>query len=117
MGEVRTPCVIARRIPNNNGYCNHRDAYEKAYGPVSKEYDIHHLCTNRNCINPEHLEPRLRSVNRSTVHLRRWRRVPEELECAVRGLALKGLSQREIAEATGVTGSSVCKILLGRPYG
>lgn len=34
----------------------HRWYYELCHGPVSPELDIDHLCRNRRCVNPEHLE-------------------------------------------------------------
>ncbi len=35
-----------------------RLAYEVFVGPIPLGYQIHHTCPNRNCINPDHLEPK-----------------------------------------------------------
>lgn len=35
----------------------HRMAYEIGVGPIPKGLTIDHLCRNRGCQNPEHLEP------------------------------------------------------------
>lgn len=41
----------------------HRWSYETARGPIPHGYDIDHLCRNRACVNPNHLEPVTRQEN------------------------------------------------------
>lgn len=41
---------------NSRPVLAHRAAYEMAYGPIPDGLHIDHLCRNRGCVNPAHLE-------------------------------------------------------------
>ena len=41
----------------------HRLAYETWVGPIPDGLDLDHLCRNRACVRPEHLEPVTRRTN------------------------------------------------------
>lgn len=45
----------------------HRVAYELLVGPIPEELTIDHLCLNKSCVRPDHLEPVTRGEN-----VRRW---------------------------------------------
>lgn len=59
-------CIPWRVSPTKAGYGRisragrdhyaHRVAYETLYGPIQDGLEIDHLCRNRSCANPEHLE-------------------------------------------------------------
>jgi len=44
-------------------YAAHRAAYEVFIGPIPEGLQIDHLCRNRVCVNPDHLEPVTRREN------------------------------------------------------
>lgn len=47
-----------------NKLCSaHRVAWEILIGPIPKGLVIDHLCRNRKCVNPDHLEPVTQRVN------------------------------------------------------
>jgi hypothetical protein len=51
--------VPGRRSPANA----HRWLWEQLVGPIAKGLDLDHLCRNRKCVNPDHLEPVTRREN------------------------------------------------------
>lgn len=67
------PCVMYAGHIRENGYGRtsdhrvaHRVAWEMWRGPIPRGLVIDHLCRNRACINPNHMEPvtRLENVRR-----------------------------------------------------
>lgn len=51
-GVMRVTCDSRPRAVNA-----HRWGYQQLVGPISPELTLDHLCRNRGCVNPAHLEP------------------------------------------------------------
>ncbi len=73
-GPLDSPCWIYRKRPTDNGYAQmrmpdgrqptaHRAFYEHHVGPIPAGLTLDHLCRNRRCVNPQHLEPVTRGAN------------------------------------------------------
>ncbi len=79
-----SPCHIWLGPLNSSGYARvmrggvlqmaHRYAYEAAVGPIPAGLEIDHLCMQRRCVNPEHLEPVTHEENNRRARAARQRR-------------------------------------------
>lgn len=63
-------CWVWRGAVNGDGYASsggpmpaHRMAYTWMVGPIPGDMELDHLCRNRRCVNPHHLEPVTKTEN------------------------------------------------------
>lgn len=116
-----TPCWIWQRTkiqPNPKGgaggygktrykgkeYLAHRLYYELANGPIPAGMQLDHLCKQRDCVNPAHLEPvtPLENTRRSGAT-----KLSTDQAEEIERLAQSGLSSYKIAPMFGVSRQTV----------
>ncbi len=60
-----------RPVPSESPTTAHRAVYEFLVGDIPEGLDLDHLCRNRSCVNPDHLEPVTRIENMKRASKRR----------------------------------------------
>lgn len=91
----------------------HRLFYEEANGPIHPEATLDHLCRNRACVNPAHLEPVTSAENcRRGINTKlTYDRVE-----MIRSLLARGTSPRAIAPDFDVSFTTIYDIKAGRTW-
>lgn len=118
-------CWIWQRHRNRNGYGTtsrrreggsglaHRVYYEARFGPVDASRDLDHICRNRACVNPDHLELVTHAEN-----CRRggYTKLSSEQVVGIRRAMAAGISQSELGRRYGVHQTTINAIHIGKSW-
>lgn len=94
----------------------YRVVYELVHGVALGTAVVRHRCDNPICCNPEHLELGTHEDNMRDMRERERHGLPHHTVRAIRKLAEKGRTHREIAELYGLGRSTVTEIVQGLKY-
>jgi hypothetical protein len=120
--DPETQCWIWQRTITRDGYgmkttrygpvSAHRWIYTQHRGPISEGLELDHLCRNRRCVNPDHLEPVTGKEN-----VRRGKNAkltPDDVR-TIRAMDGKA-KHRDIAAMFGVSRSLISTVLSGKRW-
>lgn len=103
-------CGYGRTVRDGRAVYVHRFMWELVHGRVPEGLELDHLCRNRLCMNPDHLEV--------VTHRENMRRSPcTKLDPGavneIRRLARSGVSNAEIGRRLGLSHGYVCRVARG----
>lgn len=92
----------------------HRVIYERIVGPVPVDLQLDHLCRNKRCVNPGHLEVVTNAENQQRgPHIK----LDAEKVRLIRCRAATGESQHALAAAFGVSRVTIRNVITRRTWG
>lgn len=92
----------------------HRWMYERKVGPIPEGLDIDHLCQTKRCVNPDHLEPVLPSVNCQRGP--KAKLTTDEVADIRAAYAMGAATQVELGRHYGVHSATVSRIVRGERW-
>lgn len=88
--------------------------YERAHGPVPAGLQLDHICRNRRCVNPDHLEPVTQAIN---VQRGAATKLTATAVYDIRTrFAAGGMTQTALAAEYGVTVQTVHNVVRGKTW-
>lgn len=93
----------------------HHLAWEGLHGPLPQRVHVHHLCENKACVNPAHLEA-ISHNEHSRRHGRAKSHLTEEDIIAMRTAVYEGEKIYEVAARYGVTATTCGLICQGKKW-
>lgn len=91
----------------------HRVVYEKYVGPIPAGMDLDHLCKNRGCVNPKHLEPVTGTEN---ARRRKDSKLNMTKVTEIRRLLKLGVKGSVVAKQFGISQDTVSNIKLNKQW-
>ena len=91
----------------------HRLYYERFVGTIPEGLQLDHLCRQRACVNPAHLEPVTGTEN---VRRGGGTKLTADRVCEIRQRVTKGDRQQTIADDFGVTQTTISNIKVGKSW-
>lgn len=91
----------------------HRFIYEQHRGKIPAGMHLDHLCRNRTCVNPDHLEI---VTNAENVRRGHATKLTKEMVISIRSLLSSGVPGVEIATRFNVTSNTIYAIASGRSW-
>jgi len=89
----------------------HRAMYKREAGPIPEELQLDHLCRNKGCVRPDHLEPVTGKVN---VNRGPVTKLSDDDVRTIRAMDRDGMRGMDIAAHFAVSKGTISNILVGR---
>lgn len=116
--DAECGCWLWSRAINNKGYGRlsinkkqvlaHRYVYETVRGPIPGGLSLDHKCSNRRCVNPDHLEP---VTHKENCRRGRKTRMTPGVRQRIRELYSSGVGVRAIGREVGFYHATVSSVI------
>lgn len=122
--DEKTNCWIWQRSKDAHGYGfigignrktirAHRHYYEKYKGKISQGLQLDHLCRNKSCVNPDHLEPVTNAENQRRGARAKLSYVKVK---KIKKLYKNGKTMRELGMMFDISHTNISKAIRGKSW-